>query len=133
MINMDVLGFYLFASFLVCCSSYVLQMEAMNEEVVQVREAVRAKESEKDQLQRNLLAESRQLAALKAEMDQLRDRFKSQENSHVATVADMQKVHQDEVNALKAELKTVQRGVPSGAEDSLSARQQLAMQQVWTT
>ena len=107
-----------------------LQLETLNNEVDQTREAIRTKESEKEQIQRNLLAESRQLAALKAEMDQLRDRFKSQEDNHVAAVADLQKVHQGEVKTLKAELKSVQRGAPSGAEDALSANQQLAIQQV---
>ena len=95
-----------------------------------MQEEVRTKENEKGQIQRNLLAESRQLTALRAEMDQLRDRFKSQEDSHVAAVADLRRVHQDEVNALKAELNNVQRGVPSGAEDTLSPSQQIAFQQV---
>ena len=102
----------------------------MNKELEQVQEAVRTKENEKEQIRRNLLAESRQLAALRAEMDQLRDRFKSQEANHAAAVADLQKAHQDEVNSLNAELKTVQRGVPSGAEDAMSPSQQIAFQQV---
>ena len=102
----------------------------MNKELDQVQEAVRTKENEKEQIRRNLLAESRQLAALRAEMDQLRDRFKSQEANHLAAVADLQKAQQDEVNALKAELKTIQRGVPSGAEDAMSPSQQIAFQQV---
>ena len=95
-----------------------------------MQEEVRTKENENGQIQRNLLAESRQLTALRAELDQLRDRFKSQEDSHVAAVADLRRVHQDEVNALKAELNNVQRGVPSGAEDTLSPSQQIAFQQV---
>ena len=95
-----------------------------------MQEEVRTKENEKGQIQRNLLAESRQLTALRAELDQLRDRFKSQEDSHVAAVADLRRVHQDEVNALKAELNNVQRGVPSGAEDTLSPSLQIAFQQV---
>jgi len=102
----------------------------MNKELNEVQEAVRAKENEKEQIRRNLMAESRQLAAVRAEMDQLRDRFKSQENNHVTTVAELKKAHQDEVSALKAEVKTVQRGVPSGAEDALSPSQQIAFQQV---
>lgn len=102
----------------------------MNKELDQVQEAVRTKENEKDQIRRNLQAESRQLAALRAEMEQLRERFKSQEDNHVTVVADLQKAHQNEVNALKADLKTVQRGVPSGAEDALSPSQQIAFQQV---
>ena len=102
----------------------------MNQELNQVQEAVRNKENEKEQIRRNLVAESRQLAALRAEMDQLRERFKSQEANHAAAVTDLKNTHQDEMNALKAELKTVQRGVPSGAEDALSASQQMAIQQV---
>lgn len=102
----------------------------MNKELDQVQEAVRTKENEKDQIRRNLQAESRQLAALRAEMEQLRERFKSQEDNHVTVVADLQKAHQNEVNALKADLKTVQRGVPSGVEDALSPSQQIAFQQV---
>lgn len=102
----------------------------MNKELDQVQEAVRTKENEKDQIRRNLQAESRQLAALRAEMEQLRERFKSQEDNHVTVVADLQKAHQNELNALKADLKTVQRGVPSGAEDALSPSQQIAFQQV---
>lgn len=102
----------------------------MNQELNQVQEVVKTKEQEKEQIRRNLQAESRQLAALRAEMDQLRERFKSQEDSHVATVADLQKARRDEVNALKAEMKNVQRGVPTGAEDALSPTQQLAFEQV---
>ena len=102
----------------------------MSREINQVQEVVKTKEQEKEQIRRNLQAESRQLAALRAEMDQLRERFKSQEDSHVATVADLQKAHRDEVNTLKAEMKNVQRGVPTGAEDSLSPTQQLAFQKV---
>lgn len=102
----------------------------MNQELNQVQDAVRTKEHEKEQIRRNLLAESRQLAALRAEMDQLRERFKSQEGSHVTAVADLQKAHRDEVNALRAEMKNVQRGVPTGAEDVLSPSQQLAFEQV---
>lgn len=48
----------------------------------------------------------------------------------MATVADLQKARRDEVNALKAEMKNVQRGVPTGAEDALSPTQQLAFEQV---
>ena len=106
------------------------QLEKMNEELDRVQECVRTKENEKDQIQRNLLAESRQLAALRGEMEQLRDRFKSQEDNHVAAVADLQKAHHDRVNALEAELKNVQRGAPSGAEDTLSSSQRIAFQQV---
>lgn len=102
----------------------------MTHELSQVQEAVKTKEQEKEQIRRNLQAESRQLAALRAEMDQLRERFKSQEDSHVAAVADLQKAHHDEVNTLKAEMKSVQRGVPTGAEDALSPTQQLAFEQV---
>lgn len=102
----------------------------MNQELNQVQEVVKTKEQEKEQIRRNLQAESRQLAALRAEMDQLRERFKSQEDSHVAAVADLQKARRDEVNALKAEMKNVQRGVPTGAEDALSPTQQLAFEQV---
>ena len=107
-----------------------LLLKKIKNELDQVQEEVRTKENEKGQIQRNLLAESRQLTALRAELDQLRDRFKSQEDSHVAAVADLRRVHQDEVNALKAELNNVQRGVPSGAEDTLSPSQQIAFQQV---
>ena len=107
-----------------------LLLKKIKNELDQVQEEVRTKENEKGQIQRNLLAESRQLTALRAEMDQLRDRFKSQEDSHVAAVADLRRVHQDEVNALKAELNNVQTGVPSGAEDTLSPSQQIAFQQV---
>lgn len=102
----------------------------MTHELNQVQEVVKTKEQEKEQIRRNLQAESRQLAALRAEMDQLRERFKSQEDSHVAAVADLQKAHRAEVNALKAEMKNVQRGVPTGAEDALSPTQQLAFEQV---
>ena len=102
----------------------------MTHELNQVQEVVKTKEQEKEQIRRNLQAESRQLAALRAEMDQLRERFKSQEDSHVAAVADLQKAHRDEVNTLKAEMKNVQRGVPTGAEDALSPTQQLAFEQV---
>lgn len=102
----------------------------MNQELNQVQEVVKTKDHEKEQIRRNLLAESRQLAALRAEMDQLRERFKSQEDSHVAAVADLQKAHRDEVNTLKAEMKNVQRGAPTGAEDALSPTQQLAFEQV---
>jgi len=102
----------------------------MTHERNQVQEDLKTKEHEKEQIRRNLQAESRQLAALRAEMDQLRERFKSQEDSHVAAVADLQKVHRDEVNTLKAEMKNVQRGVPTGAEDALSPTQQLAFEQV---
>ena len=48
----------------------------------------------------------------------------------MAAVADLQKAHHDEVNTLKAEMKSVQRGVPTGAEDALSPTQQLAFEQV---
>lgn len=102
----------------------------MTHERNQVQEDLKTKEHEKEQIRRNLQAESRQLAALRAEMDQLRERFKSQEDSHVAAVADLQKAHRDEVNTLKAEMKNVQRGVPTGAEDALSPTQQLAFEQV---
>ena len=102
----------------------------MTHELSQVQEVVKTKEQEKEQIRRNLQAESRQLAALRAEMDQLRERFKSQEDSHVAAVADLQKAHLDEVDTLKAEMKNVQRGVPTGAEDALSPTQQLAFEQV---
>ena len=107
-----------------------LLLKKIKNELDQLQEEVRTKENEKGQIQRNLLAESRQLTALRAELDQLRDRFKSQEDSHVAAVADLRRVHQDEVNALKAELNNVQRGMPSGAEDTLSPSQQIAFQQV---
>ena len=102
----------------------------MTHELNQVQEVVKTKEQEKEQIRRNLQAESRQLAALRAEMDQLRERFKSQEDSHVAAVADLQKAHLDEVDTLKAEMKNVQRGVPTGAEHALSPTQQLAFEQV---
>lgn len=109
---------------------FLLQLETMTREMNQVQEVVKTKEHEKEQIRRNLQAESRQLAALRAEMDQLRERFKSQENSHGAAIADLHKAHRDEVNTLKAEMKNVQRGVPTGAEDALSPTQQLAFEQV---
>lgn len=108
-------------------SFFFLQLETMSQKFNQSQEFVRTKEQEKEQIRKNLLAESRQLAALRAEMDQLRERFKSQEDSHVTAISDMQKTHRDEVNALKAEVK---RGVPTGAEDALSPSQQLVFEQV---
>lgn len=99
----------------------------MSQKLNQSQEIVRAKEQEKEQIRKNLLAESRQLAALRAEMDQLREKFKSQEDSHASVITDLQNTHRDEVNALKAELT---RGVPTGAEDTLSPSQQLVFEQV---
>ena len=103
-------------------------METLSADLKQVQQTVGNMEQEKEQLHKNLLAESRQLNALRAEMDQLRERFKSQEDNHLATIANLQKVHENELNKLKAE--ATQSGVTTGTENGLSPSQQVAMLQV---
>lgn len=103
-------------------SYFLFQAEPLREEISQMKERLSASELENEQLKKNLTTETRQLAAIRAEMDQLRQKFKTQHENHTSEITNLCKAHSEEVAKIREQIKDPQRDAPAGlsSEDLLN-------------
>lgn len=99
------------------------QLETVKQELAQNLEAAITKEKENQQLKETLQAESRQMDAIRAEMDQLRETFKAQETKHSAELSNLKKSHNYEVSRLREEMDERRAG---SADGQLTALEQVS-------
>ena len=91
---------------------------------MKTKEQLGSKEQENEQLRKNLMTETRQLSAIRAEMDQLRQKFKSQHENHASEISNLRKAHSEEVAKMREEMRDVQRSAPTGStSDDLMSNQ----------